>query len=370
MGRDAGTDRTPSADHGPVRHGASAADTLPAHLFDSSLHAPAVDVEPYPDVDWVEALRTMIVIRETEDLIGRKSEQGQFKTPVHLSIGQEAVPVGTALNLRSSDYGYGNHRSHGHYLAMGGSRYALLCEILGKITGCSHGMGGSMHITAPEAGFVGSVPIVAGTIPIAVGAGLHAKRTSGDTVSIAFFGDGAVEEGVFHESLNFASTYRVPVFFLCENNIFSSHMHLSQRQSSFRIARFAEANGVESRTVDGNDVTEVYNTSRELIERSRRERVPTLLEAVTYRWRAHVGPPDDLEIGLHRREDLPNWMLRDPQKRLFDALVGREVLPTEWLEKTRATVRHEAEAEWERARSEQDPPETQLLRYLYAGTDA
>lgn len=340
---------------------------LPSHLFDPSISAPDVDLTDLPEIDWRGALSMMARIRVLEDLVGRKSEEGLFKTPVHLSIGQEAVPVGVAFSLRPGDYAFGNHRSHGHYLAMGGSSYDLLCEILGKEAGCSHGMGGSMHITAPSFGFVGSVPIVAGTIPIAVGAGLFAKHHTKDAIAVAFFGDGAVEEGVFHESMNFAATHGIPVLFLCENNIFSSHMHLTQRQPAASIARFAHANCIESRTVDGNDVAEVHRAARSLVHTSRTERKPTCLEVVTYRWRAHVGPPDDLEIGLYRSVDLPRWRERDPIRRLARPLVCSGLIDDTWTDTEFERIDEELAQQWDRALQQADPAPERLLSWVYTG---
>lgn len=341
--------------------------TLPAYLTDPSLEAPAPQTTKYSGVDWKRALSSMILIRELEDLVGKKSTEGLFRTPVHLSIGQEAIPVGIALNLRQTDFAFGNHRSHGHYLAMGGSPFAILCEILGRRAGCSGGMGGSMHITAPEIGFIGSVPIVAGTIPIAVGAALQAKRSSADNIAVAFFGDGAVEEGVFHEALNFASVHATPVVFVCENNTFSSHMHIVERQPSRRMARFAEANCIESRSVDGNDVTEVYGASRDLIQLVRDERRPVFLEVFSYRWRAHVGPTDDLEIGLNRSRELPLWQNRDPIQRLFDALESTGQVESGWLDQERQRTQSELRKLWEQAVAEPDPDPDQLLSFLYTG---
>ena len=180
----------------------------------------------------IEKFKMLLLIRKVELSIGLESKANSFKTPVHLAIGQEAIAVGISEFLKTSDFVFGNHRSHAHYLALGGSPQELISEILGKKDGCSAGRGGSMHIKAPDKGFMGSMPIVAGTISLAVGAGLQISKSS-DQISVSYFGDGATEEGVFHESLNFASKFGVPTLFVCENNFYSVYTPLNERNQEF-----------------------------------------------------------------------------------------------------------------------------------------
>ncbi len=184
-------------------------------------------------------LELMLTIRRVEEVVGDLVSRGEVACPCHLSIGQEAVAVGVSRVLRSTDRIFGGHRSHAHYLALGGDPYRLFSEILGRDSGCSRGMGGSMHLYDPQVGFHGSVPIVAATIPIAVGAALAAKMDGIDTVAVCYFGDGAAEEGVLHESLNLAANLALPVLFVCENNLFSSHLDIRLRQPADAICRFA-----------------------------------------------------------------------------------------------------------------------------------
>ncbi|MCC7257969.1 MAG: thiamine pyrophosphate-dependent dehydrogenase E1 component subunit alpha [Gammaproteobacteria bacterium] len=272
----------------------------------------------------------MLVIRHTEDQIGRLVVEGLARTPCHLGIGQEAVAVGVATRLRATDRAFGNHRSHSHFLALGGSPESLIAEVLGKASGASRGMGGSMHLFGRDVGFHGSVPIVGATIPIAVGAGLAAKLDGGDSVAVAFFGDGATEEGVFHESMNLAVVSDLPVLFVCENNLFSSHLDIEFRQPSDRIGRYADAHRMRTLTVDGNDVLAVEAAAATLVEAARRGEGPALLEAVTYRFRGHVGPNEDLDVGVHRRmADVQAWKQRCPIRRLRDGLVAAGVLSGE-----------------------------------------
>jgi len=275
----------------------------------------------YSDEELNGFLRTMLLIRAAEEQIAVWVEQGQVHCPCHLSIGQEAVATGVAAALRSSDRLFGNHRSHAHYLAARGELYGLLAEVLGRADGCSHGMGGSMHLQSRQHGFFGSVPIVAGTIPIAVGAALAAKMDGGTDIAVAFFGDGACEEGVLHESLNLAAIYSLPVMFVCENNQYSSHLDIALRQPSDRLTRYAEAHRVRAQTVDGNDVTAVARATADLVDAARRNSMPVFLEAITYRWRGHVGPKEDLDVGVRRSmTHLAAWKHRDPVRRLEEAL--------------------------------------------------
>src|SRR5262245_48891519 len=170
--------------------------------------------------------KTMLRIRRTEECVAELVERGEIRCPCHLCIGQEAVAAGVCSVLQADDYVFGNHRSHGHYLAKGGSLKELMAELFGKTTGCAKGRGGSMHLVAPEVGILGTVPIVAATIPMAAGTALASKLRKDGRVSVSFFGDGAVDEGTFHEAMNLAAVWILPVVFVCENNLYSSHLHL------------------------------------------------------------------------------------------------------------------------------------------------
>lgn len=259
----------------------------------------------------------MLLIRETETAIGDLVTGGVVHCPCHLAIGQEAVAVGVSRHLTPRDHAFGAHRSHGHYLAAGGSAGALIAEVLGKATGASLGFGGSMHLRADGTAFRGSVPIVAGTVPLAAGAALASKLRGDTHIGLAWFGDGACEEGVVHETLNLASTLQLPVVFVVENNLYASHLDIAQRQPSDSVARFARAHRIESHVVDGNDVTAVSHAAQALISRARAGHGPGFLEAVTYRWRGHVGPDENIDVGLRRSAaELAAWKSRDPIARL------------------------------------------------------
>jgi len=341
------------------------APSLPTGLADPLVPVP----DPVISGDlsrFVEALERMVLIRLAEVRIGEMVERGVIKCPCHLAIGQEAPAVGVAMHLRSTDRAFGSHRSHGHYLAVGGSLHRLFAEVLGRDTGASRGMGGSMHLQAREHGFVASVPIVAATIPIAVGAGLAARMDGTGDIAIAFFGDGATEEGAFHESMNLAMMLRAPVLFVCENNLFASHLHIGLRQPADSLVRFAEAHGVPSARVDGNDIAQVTDAVGRVLPGMRAGGGPFFLECVTYRWRGHVGHREDDDVGVKRSEDLGHWKLRDPITRLARALLAAKSLPPGGLEGIFAGTQILVDEAWSAAERDPFPAEDRLVQRTYA----
>lgn len=272
-----------------------------------------------------EVYRTMLRIRMFEERLAELIEQGEVKTPCHLYIGQEAIAAGACACLQKSDYVWGGHRSHGHYIAKGGDLRSLMAEIYGKSTGCSRGRGGSMHLFAADVGILGTVPLVGATIPLAVGAALASKMRADGLVSISFFGDGATEEGHFHESLNLAALYKLPVLFICENNFYSSHMSLPDRRAADNIVESASNHAMPSSRIDGNDAILVYREASEAVARARSGEGPTLLECRTYRWRGHVGPSWDMDVDVKRKDELTEWLPRDPVSRMRFELSNRGV---------------------------------------------
>lgn len=227
-------------------------------------------------------------------------------------------------------------------------------------------MGGSMHLCARSVGFQGSVPLVGATIPIAVGTALAAQKQGSGDVGVAYFGDGATEEGVLHESMNLASLYRLPVLFVCENNLFSSHLDISLRQPSDRVARFAEAHRVTAFTVDGNDVMAVSKAAQKLLERARGGDGPGFLEAVTYRHRGHVGYMDDIDVGVRRKmDDLSAWKRRDPIGRLAQAMIAADLTSVTELKEQEAALRAEVNSACDRALEAPYPPATALLSAVF-----
>lgn len=272
----------------------------------------------------------MVRIRRFEERLAEMVEAKEVGTPCHLYIGQEAIAAGVCAVLKTRDYVWGGHRSHGHYLAKGGDMRLMMAEIFGKVTGCSKGRGGSMHLLAKEVGILGTVPLVAATIPLSIGSALASKMKRDGAVSVCFFGDGATEEGHFHESLNFAAVFRLPVIFVCENNFYASHMSLLERRAADNIRLSAEAHGIPGVALDGNDAESVYNAAAEAAERARNSLGPTLLECRTYRWRGHVGHDWNYDVGVLRKDELKEWMPKDPvaraRKRLLENAVPEEQL--------------------------------------------
>ena len=261
--------------------------------------------------------RGLLRIRLIEERIAELYHEQQMRCPVHLCIGQEAVAVGVCENLRREDYVMSGHRSHGHYLAKGGDLKAMLAEIYGKATGCSKGKGGSMHLVDLSAGFLGATPIVGSTIPIAVGAAFGSVLSGEGRISAVFFGEGATEEGVFYESVNFAVLKKLPVIFVCENNFYSVYSPLSVRQPPTRdLVKIVEGEGAAAARGDGNDVLEVYRLASDAVARARSGEGPTVLEFATYRWREHCGPNYDNDLGYRTETEFLEWKKKCPVERL------------------------------------------------------
>jgi pyruvate dehydrogenase E1 component alpha subunit len=280
------------------------------------------------------------------------SESGEARCPCHLSIGQEAIAAGVCAALGAGDTIWGGHRSHGHYLAQGGSLEGLFAEVLGKVTGCAGGRGGSMHLMDTEQGIPGTVPIVAGTVPLAAGAALAYKLRGEARVAVAFFGDGALEEGSVHETLNLAALYRLPLIFVCENNLYSSHLHWSERRVADNLNQAGAFHSVPSQRVDGNQVEAVYNAAREAVVRARLGAGPSFLECRTFRWRGHVGAGSDEDVGVRRRGELAEWLARDPIQRAEQELVMKLAMD---LEPHRAAIDQEIDRALEAARQAAAP---------------
>jgi acetoin:2,6-dichlorophenolindophenol oxidoreductase subunit alpha len=336
-------------------------------LADPATPMPSLELQNVPTDALMAALNSMLRIRLAEEAVAGLVEAGEAKCPCHLGIGQEAVAVGVSMILKAGDRVYGTHRSHSHYLAQGGSLDAMMAEILGKASGASRGMGGSMHLYAPNVGFEGSVPIVGATIPIAAGAALAAKMDGKGAMAVAYFGDGACEEGVFHEAMNMAAVMKLPLLFVCENNLYSSHLDIKLRQPADSVARFARAHAWHTEVVDGNDVIAVKVAAQRLADAARQANGPGFLEAVTFRWRGHVGPSENVDVGLRRSaEELAAWKRRDPVARLAAALISERNAPVEVLETASSAIHQQVESAVTHARSALYPEPRALLDYVYA----
>ena len=257
----------------------------------------------------------MQTIRSLEERVAALYCEQEMKCPVHLCTGQEAIAAGVCAHLLKEDTIFSTHRSHGHCIAKGMDLKPLAAELYGRTTGCAGGRGGSMHLVDPEHGIPGTTAIVGGCIPLAVGAALSAVLQKQRRVSVAFFGDGAADEGAFSESLNFASLKRLPVVFVCENNHYATNSPRTARQPLVPIADRAIAYGMPGGTGDGNDVVQVYRLAGEAVERARSGGGPTLLELRTYRWKGHVGPTSDIESGCRPADEHEEWLAKCPLDR-------------------------------------------------------
>jgi pyruvate dehydrogenase E1 component alpha subunit len=265
--------------------------------------------------EWLRQLYSeMLRIRMIEEELVRRYSEQEMRCPVHFSIGQEAIAVGVCQTLRQEDSVLSGHRSHAHYLARGGDLKRMICELYGKAAGCSSGKGGSMHLIDRSVNFLGSTSIVAGTIPVAVGVAFANKLKKSSGTVVMFFGDAATEEGLFYESANFASLHKLPILFVCENNLYSVYSPLEVRQSSLRKNHLlAESLGIKARGgLDGNDVPAVYEAVQSAMDSIRSEVGPVFLEFNTYRWLEHCGPGYDNDIGYRTDEEFQKWKRKDP----------------------------------------------------------
>ncbi|MDQ0382469.1 thiamine pyrophosphate-dependent dehydrogenase E1 component subunit alpha [Amycolatopsis thermophila] len=289
-----------------------------------------------------KTLVTMWTIRRFEEAVDDLFARGLMHGTMHLSIGQEAVPVGTCLALSEGDYITSTHRGHGHCIAKGARLDEMMAELLAKETGYCRGRGGSMHIADVATGNLGANGIVAGGVPIAAGAGLAVKMRGGPEVVVSFFGDGAVNEGAWHEGVNLAAIWDLPVVFVCENNHYGMSMSVSRAFRVKQLSERAAAYGIPGVTVDGNDPQAVHDVVADAVTRARAGEGPTLIEATTYRWKGHSKSDKNL---YRTREEIEQWRERDPiarfEQRVADTLGEREIQACrdEARERVRAAIR-------------------------------
>lgn len=264
--------------------------------------------------------RSMYRIRRVEEEIARIYPTDAVKSPVHLSIGQESVSVGVCEALSPDDVVFGTYRGHAMYLAKGGDLKKMIAELYGKATGCARGKGGSMHLICKEKGVMGTSAIVGTTIPVSVGYALGQQYKKSNAVTVSFFGDGAVDEGAFHESMNFAALKKLPVLFVCENNFYAIHSHHLSRRTSDNICERVRTYGMPASRIEDGDIFAIHESVRAQIEKIREGSGPAFLECLTCRWREHVGPNEDFHLGYRSRRDVENWIENDPLRKLKASL--------------------------------------------------
>ncbi|NJL71564.1 MAG: thiamine pyrophosphate-dependent dehydrogenase E1 component subunit alpha [Candidatus Competibacteraceae bacterium] len=304
--------------------------------------------------------RSLQRIRRFEEEVARVYPSDKIKSPVHLSIGQEALAVGVIDVLTPADIVAASYRGHATYLAKGGSGREMIAEMYGRATGCARGKGGSMHLVSPEVNMLGASAVVGTQIPNAVGAALAQKMMGTAAVVAVFFGDGATEEGVFYESLNFASLHKLPVLFVCENNGYAIHTPLSKRWATERLGERVATFGMPAHAVTDGDVFKIREHAAELVSFIRLGGGPAFLELHAYRWREHVGPSEDFDAGYRSREAAAPWLENDQVTRL-----AAMVEPT-----ARAAIDEAVEAEitdaFEFAENSPPPDARELCTHVYA----
>ena len=306
----------------------------------------------------------MMLIRAFEDKVHQLIPQHRLPGFAHLSAGQEAVAVGVCAHLDDKDFVTSTHRGHGHCIAKGLDVGAMMAELYGKRTGSSKGKGGSFHIADLDRGMLGTNGIVGAGLPLACGPALVAKVKGTRHVAASFFGEGATNQGAFHEALNLAAVWKLPVLFVCENNLYSSHMHISERRAKDNIYKSGEAHGMPGLSLDGNDVVAVYRATVEAVHRARKGEGPTLLECRTYRWRGHVGPAMDMDVGVKRKDELKDWLPKDPIARTRTQLVELGMTNAK-IEELERDVRLEIQKSIRFARESSYPPTTELRNHVF-----
>ncbi len=313
-------------------------------------------------------LRDMARIRLVELEIARLYGEQEMRCPTHLCVGQEAPPVGVSRHLRRGDLVFSAHRSHGHYLAKGGDLNAMMAELYGRETGCAGGKGGSQHLVDLAAGFMGSVPILASTILVAVGAAMGSRMRGEDRIVVSYFGDAAVEEGIFHEAMNYASLRKLPVLFVCENNLYGVQSARDVRQPAGRpITDVARAHAVPATSGDGNDIDAVWRLAGEAVDNIRGGGGPAMLELATYRWLEHCGPNDDTGIGYRGAAELEAWRARCPIERCRDELLAGGGLTASDVAAMEREIAAEMDAAVAFAKNSPFPPPEALSANIYPG---
>ncbi|ACS90690.1 MULTISPECIES: thiamine pyrophosphate-dependent dehydrogenase E1 component subunit alpha [Thermococcus] len=307
---------------------------------------------------------TMVKIREHEERVAELFAQGKIPGFVHLYIGEEAVATGVMAHLRKEDFITSTHRGHGHFIAKGGNIKASMAELFGKATGICKGKGGSMHIADLDVGELGANGIVGGGIPHAVGAALGIKLNGLDNVAVAFFGDGASNQQNFHEAINLAAIWKLPVVFVCENNLYQISLPYSKQQAIKSVAERAVAYGIPGVSVDGQDVFAVYEVAKEAIERARNGEGPTIIEAKTYRYRGHFeGDPQ-----IYRSKEEIEWWKnnKDPITIFEKTVLEKGLLTKEELDAVREKVKKEIEEAIKFAEESPWPKPEELLEDVFS----
>ncbi|MAI83618.1 MAG: acetoin dehydrogenase [Rickettsiales bacterium] len=309
----------------------------------------------------------MLRIRRIEEFISMQYKFNKMRCPVHLSIGQEAVPVGICSELKKTDYTVSAHRSHAHYLAKGCNLKKMISELFGKFNGCASGKGGSMHLIDPRAGQIAAVPIVGSSISIGTGVGWAVKLKKINKIVCIFFGDGATESGAFLESLNFASLHNLPIIFVCENNFYSVYSDLSVRQSRNRsILGIAKAHGIKTFKGNGNDILTVNNIAKTAIKYLKENLKPVFIEFKTFRWLEHCGPNWDDHLKYRKKGELNKWMKNCPIDKIKKILLNKKILNSAEIEILENKIQKEIFDAFKCAERSHFPKKEELFTNIYS----
>ena len=309
---------------------------------------------------------SMLRIRRIEEAIAIRYAEQEMRCPVHLCIGQEAIAVGIGSALKVSDKMYSNHRAHGHYLAKGGSLNAMIAELYGRASGCCGGRGGSMHMIDLDVGFMGATPIVGGTVPLAVGSAWASQLQKKNDVTVIFFGDGCFEEGIVHESLNFAALHHLPILFVCENNDFSVYTRRNERQPDRSIHQIAAAHGIKTAHADGNDTQLVFSLTNKALEDLRMGNGPWFLELSAYRWREHCGPDFDDHLQYRTEQEVESGKAACPIERFAKFALDSKLFSRSDIEKMECDIKAEIEQSFAFALADRKPSLEDARTYVYA----
>lgn len=336
-------------------------------MSEAGLSGPSSGANSTADTDTRLAMyRSALRIRMVEEEIVERYSEQEMRCPTHICIGQEGAPAGVSAHLQPKDAVFSAHRSHGHYLAKGGDLKGMIAELYGRETGCALGKGGSQHLIDLDAGFIGSAPILASTISVGVGHAWAAKRNGEDRIVTIYFGDGATEEGAFHEAVNFAGVNKIPVLFVCENNLYSVHSKLDMRQPEGRkVSDLGKAHGAEGLYGDGNDIDEVWRLANTAVSHIRGGGGPVILEFQTYRWKEHCGPNEDLVLNYRSQEEFDSWVEKDPVANFSKQLKSDGVLSDDTEKAYRAEISSEINDAFDFAKASPFPPPEQLHDYVY-----
>ena len=308
-------------------------------------------------------LHQMQLIRSFEETAEQLYYQGLIHGTMHLSIGQEGSAVGACAALRPEDYILSTHRGHGHCIAKGAQATLMMAEFMGKEAGYCRGRGGSMHMADVETGNLGANGIVAGGVPMAAGVGLSIKLQKQERVILVFFGDGAANEGAFHESINMASIWDLPVIYFCENNQYAMSMAITRAAKIENLSDRAASYGIPGVTVDGNDMIAVYKATQAAVAHARAGRGPTLIEAKTYRWKGHSKSDKQR---YRTKEEVKEWQERDPIARLVEQMQAAGLLTAEEFSQVQTAVEQELQAAIEFAKATPEPDPATILEGVYA----